>query len=63
MRRKGLRGLAVIVLFALVGCTSTIEFWKDDTNRMLTAWRRDLNEIHKSIDYHFFNYDWDDPYL
>ncbi|MEQ8764425.1 MAG: hypothetical protein RL885_10895 [Planctomycetota bacterium] len=63
MRRKALLTLALFGLVALAGCTSTIEFWRDNTNDKLKVWRRDLHQIHKSLDYHFLNHDWDDPYI
>lgn len=63
MRKKALLTLAALGLMILSGCTSTVEFWSHDTESKIKVWRRDLHEIHKSIDYHFLNYDWDDPYI
>ena len=38
----------------------------DTENHWAEHWRvirRDLTDLHRSTDRHFFNYDWDDPYL
>ncbi len=63
MRKKALLTLAALGLLVLGGCTSTIEFWSQNTTDKIKVWRRDLHQVHKSIDYHFFNHDWDDPYI
>jgi hypothetical protein len=39
------------------------DFWRRNWDQRVGAIRRDLHEIHRGFDRHFFNYDWNDPYL
>ncbi|MBL8696131.1 MAG: hypothetical protein JNJ88_18700 [Planctomycetes bacterium] len=47
----------------LGGCRSTWDFWKDNAAGVVKSQRRNAHHIHRSLDRHFLNYDWDDPYL
>ena len=38
-------------------------FWRNNWDGRMMAIRRDFHMLHQSIDRHFFNYDWNDPYL
>ncbi len=64
---KANRTLLVLAALAasllLGGCRSTWDFWKDNASGVVKSQRRNLNHIHRSLDRHFLNYDWDDPYL
>jgi len=54
--------LLAALAFTAVGC-STLNFWAEDTGNKIKVWRRDLHHAHKTFDWYFLNYNWDDPYL
>jgi hypothetical protein len=39
------------------------DFWRLNWDQRVLAVRRDLHDLHRGFDRHFFNYDWNDPYL
>ena len=41
------------------GCFSLID-WEHNLNHF-KVWNEDLDNVHRDIDYMFFNYDWGDP--
>jgi len=63
IRRPLLLVAAVLVGLCLAGCRSTWDFWKEDMSETVKAQNKNFHKIHKSLDRHFLNYDWDDPYL
>jgi len=62
MRRK-LAALALLAAVALLAPGCTFRQWADDVVNHGKVILRDLNDIHRSVDRHFFNYDWNDPTL
>ncbi len=61
MRRKVSVLLACFfALFLLTGC-STLDFWKEDITAHYYKVRSQLHNMHKFVDRHFFDYNWDDP--
>ena len=38
-------------------------FWRKNHDGRFKAWSRDWSDLHRSLDRHLFNFDWDDPYL
>jgi hypothetical protein len=64
---KGSRALllfATLVAGLLLGsCKSTWNFWKENAAGVVKSQRYHLNKVHQSLDRHFLNYDWDNPYL
>jgi len=62
MKRK----LALVLVLAsaaagVAGCT-VFPPTAESPGMILRAWWRDLGDIQKSIDKHFLNYDYDDPF-
>ena len=62
MKRK----LALVLVLASVatgvaGCT-IFPPTAESPGMVLRAWWRDLSDIQKTIDKHFLNYDYDDPF-
>ncbi|MEW6741647.1 MAG: hypothetical protein AB1486_02715 [Planctomycetota bacterium] len=50
--------------FAGTGCqTYTPYSFGEHVNNHFKVWGRDFMKIAKSLDYHFLNYDWDDPWI
>jgi hypothetical protein len=63
MRRKRLSILALAVCaVALSGC-STLDFWKEDALGHYHRFRGQIHDMHRFVDRHFFDYNWDDPSL
>ncbi|MFN0207022.1 MAG: hypothetical protein ACKVS6_12035 [Planctomycetota bacterium] len=64
---KGSRALlllATLVIGLFLGsCRSTWDFWKDNVAGVAKSQRYHMHKIHRSLDRHFLNYDWDNPYL
>jgi hypothetical protein len=67
----GLLGLALMSTM-MVGCGSTVSgrsaayngrWWRTNLRNHWYVIERDATDLYRSIDRHFFNYDWDDPYL
>lgn len=56
-----LAALCVLGMF-LGGCRSTWDFWKNNAKGVVQAQNYNLNRVHRSVDRHFLNYDWDNPY-
>lgn len=58
---KKLCALALMVLGAtsLSGCFSFVD-WEHNKNHA-KAWNNNFDEIHNTVDYFFFDYDWNDP--
>lgn len=59
---------SLLTLFAATifvgGCHyDSVYWWGEDISNHYKAVLRDADHIHWSIDRHFFNYDWDDPYI
>ncbi len=60
MLKKLFFGLLLLVSsFGLSGCFSLVD-WEHNLNH-IKVWNSDLDNMHRSIDRYFFNYDWDDP--
>ncbi|MFO0980354.1 MAG: hypothetical protein U1E76_01200 [Planctomycetota bacterium] len=55
--------LSLLLATAIISGCSSLSWWGDDLSNHGRAILRDLDHIHWSIDRHFFNYDWDDPYI
>ncbi|MBI1853933.1 MAG: hypothetical protein HYR85_26650 [Planctomycetes bacterium] len=63
MRRKASMLLGIALgLIVLTGC-ETLDFWKEDSLGHYYKFRSQLNNMHKFVDRHFFDYNWDDPTL
>ena len=70
---KNVRNLICAVLAASVlgACGSTNgpkesytgTWWKENLRGYWYVLKRDGKDLYRSVDRHFFNYDWDDPYL
>lgn len=70
---KTVRNVVAAVLTAsfLAGCgtggtnnaNSTGTWWKNNLAGYWYVWKRDATDLYRSVDRHFFNYDWEDPYL
>jgi len=43
--------------------TSTSSWWADNMRGYWYVLKRDGTDLYRSIDRHFFNYDWEDPYI
>ena len=43
--------------------TSTSAWWGDNLAGYWYVLKRDMKQLYQSVDRHFFNYDWEDPYL
>ena len=43
--------------------TSTSSWWGDNMRGYWYVLKRDGTDLYRSIDRHFFNYDWEDPYI
>ncbi len=73
MRKRLLLGLSLFGMLSLTSCTTAYftelapqfvkPFYGEHATSRVRSWTRDLEEIERSVDYHLFNYDWDDPYL
>jgi len=73
MNRKLARNVvaATLVACTLAACsssagddrTSTATWWGKNLRGYWYVLKRDSTDIYRGIDRHFFNYDWDDPYL
>jgi hypothetical protein len=73
MNRKLARNLVAATLAActLGACasrgeddrTSTSTWWKNNMRGYWYCVKRDATDFYRGIDRHFFNYDWEDPYL
>ncbi len=67
--RNAVRGdgpLTVQDVNSLIQSYNTQQFYRqvrDRSNGRSAAFSRDMSSIRRTIDRHFFNYDWDDPYL
>lgn len=59
--RSLLLAVAIFASLFLGSCRSTWDFWKENATGVVKAQRYHLNHIHKSLDRHFLNYDWDNP--
>ncbi|NUQ34878.1 MAG: hypothetical protein HUU29_08055 [Planctomycetaceae bacterium] len=54
--------LALLLAFGALGtsgCFSIID-WEHNLNH-LRIWNNNLDNMHRDIDYFFFDYDWNDP--
>lgn len=63
---RRLRALIVVALAAVpfVGCsTDSVYWWGAHARGHYQVLLRDAEHVHWSIDRHFLNYDWDDPYI
>lgn len=63
---------ATLTVGLSAGCASSMRtppgqgfwhYWGTNIAEHYQVVVRDLVEIHRSVDRHLFNYDWDDPYL
>jgi hypothetical protein len=71
MNRKLLKNLvaAALVAGSLAACssnddrTSTSTWWGRNIRGYWYVLKRDSTDIYRGIDRHFFNYDWEDPYV
>jgi hypothetical protein len=74
MNRKLVRNLAVATLAAgmLGACASrgaeadkdsSAQWWKNNMRGYWYCVKRDATDFYRGIDRHFFNYDWEDPYM
>jgi len=73
MNRKLLKNLvaAALVAGSLAACnstsgddrTSTSTWWGQNMRGYWYVFKRDMTDVYRGIDRHFFNYDWEDPYL
>ncbi len=43
--------------------TSTSSWWGDNMRGYWYVLKRDGTDLYRSVDRHFFNYDWEDPYI
>lgn len=63
----GKRVVLVLALLAtlVLGSCSVIDFgwWQHNIEGNYQVIRRSLHSMHRTWDYHFMNYDWDDPYI
>lgn len=55
--------IACVAALLLGGCKSTWDFWKENSSNVVKSNVRHFNRIHESLDRHFLNYDWSDPYI
>ena len=65
MARK-LRALVVVALATVPfgACrTDSVYWWGAHMRGYYQVFLRDAEQIHRSFDRHFMNYDWDDPYI
>ena len=42
---------------------SSATWWKNNMRGYWYCVKRDATDIYRGIDRHFFNYDWEDPYM
>jgi hypothetical protein len=74
MNRKSFRNAvaAALVACTLAACnsskgsddrTSTSAWWGNNMRGYWYVLKRDATDIYRGIDRHFFNYDWEDPYI
>ena len=64
--------VAILSVMALGACGSTVagradayngKWWRNNVRNHWQVVKRDATDLYRSFDRHFFNYDWDDPYL
>ncbi len=63
---RRLRALLLIAFIAVpfTGCrTDSVYWWGGHARGYYQVFKRDAEHVYRSIDRHFFNYDWDDPYI
>lgn len=59
MRKLVLLAVFTGLIFSAIGCLSSDH---RHNRRHMWAFDRDIENLHRTTDRHFFNYDWDDPY-
>ena len=62
MGKRVILVLALLATLVLTSC-SCVEWWGHNIQGKYLAVRRDLHSMHRTWDYHFMNYDWEDPYI
>ena len=59
MKRIIILALLAFCATTATGCFSLVD-WEHNNNH-LKVWNKELDDMHRDIDYFFFDYDWNDP--